>query len=99
MLQYPVVCHLPYLLVTTQCSWTGQEAKSITGTGAWKVVVGAEHINQALGMGQTDPNCGCILSFRVLSCMPYVAVNVRSRVRASQAGPTEKSIAFNVVLL
>lgn len=36
----------PYFLMTTQCSWIGQEAKSITGTGAWKVGAGAKHINK-----------------------------------------------------
>lgn len=82
-----------------RCSWIGQEAKSITGTGAWKVGVGAKHVNRALGMGQTDPDCGCVLSFRVLSYVPDAAVNVCSRVRASQAGPTENSTAFNVLPL
>lgn len=87
-----------YFLVTMRCSWIGQEAKSITGTEAWKVGVGAKHINQTPGM-VTDCDCGCILSFRVFSCVPDAAVNISSRVRANQAGPTENSMAFNVLPL
>lgn len=40
-----------------------------------------------------------VIAFRVLSCVPDAAVNVSSRVRASQAGPTENSMALNVLSL